>query len=144
MKNPFNPYFQMTRYQKERTTLVKLLGFEGYYINRFNDIVSYQTQFGRNVKVTPKRQGNRVYDTVQLYDDEGNRRLRSRRKILAETLGQEEFAKREMDRYNRLAILDKEELQSRLDEEREVIENQIAMKVSQRKYDEYCALEELY
>jgi hypothetical protein len=100
----------MNEYERKSTDLVPIAGeFDGYYINRFNDVLSYQTSKPKPIGITTQRKKSSELEVLQLYDDDGIRRIKSRRKILIESLGKEEFESRETNRENKGEILAKEE-----------------------------------
>ena len=102
MKNPKMTLF----YSGKSIDCVELEGFSGYFVDRFNEVVSFRTHKGKTVNPWPAPCGSGVViDKFNLFDDEGNRRQLSRRKVLTSTLGKEEFQRRENLRENMVEIL---------------------------------------
>lgn len=104
--------------QNELDGLDAIPEFNGYFVDRFNDVYSYRAH-KRHLKV-PQRQrcgsGN-VSLRLCLYDNNGKRRVISRRKVLISALGKSEFESREELRQNKTEIL-KAEAEAKAEEQK--------------------------
>jgi len=127
---------------KRQHNLIPLLGFHGYYVDRFNDIYSFYSDAacspigeGKQLKVYKNQTNDRTLECCTLFDDEGKRCFRSRRKILIDTLGKEEFERREALREERAPILAKEKKEAEARREQEEREH-LAMLAEIHKDDE--------
>lgn len=137
MLKPFDP----TKYPNiskvwEDHRLVALPGFSGYYVDRFNSIIGFQSPNAKYLQTYIKKQGKYATECLQLYDDEGVRRLVSRRKLLITALGVTEYERREKLRPRREEI---EAEEARVIEERRKEEEVEHHKELQREFRAYDA-----